>query len=77
MHRGELLRNGLKAVGKVFVLAIVLDLVYQWTALRWLYPGEALIVATLLAIVPYMLVRGLVDQLVRGAHHAAPGKPRT
>jgi hypothetical protein len=76
MHRGELLRNGLKAVGKVFIIAIVLDLVYQWIALRWLYLGEALLVAILLAIVPYMLMRGPVDRLVRRTHRAT-GKPRT
>jgi hypothetical protein len=29
-HRRDLLRSGWKSVGKVFVIAILIDLVYQW-----------------------------------------------
>jgi hypothetical protein len=32
--------------------------------LRFAYPGEAIIVAFLLAIVPYLILRGLVTRLV-------------
>jgi hypothetical protein len=61
-HRSELLRSGWKAVGKVFILAIILDAVYQYKVLSWFYPGEALVVAFLLAIVPYTLLRGPVNR---------------
>jgi hypothetical protein len=64
-ERRGLLREGWAAIGKVFVLAVVIDVVYQYIALRWVYPGEALLVAFLLACVPYPLIRGLVDRLVR------------
>ena len=64
-HRRDLLQNGWKSITKVFTLAFVLDCVYQFIALRWLYPGEALIVACLLAIVPYLIVRGPVNRLAR------------
>ena len=63
--RGEKLKDGWKSVGTVFVLALVLDVVYQIVATRFVYPGEAITTAVLLAIVPYLLLRGLVTRLVR------------
>jgi hypothetical protein len=62
-HRRELLRNGWKSVGKVFIVALILDAVYQYIALKWFYPGEALVVAFVLAIVPYVLLRGPANRL--------------
>jgi hypothetical protein len=60
-HRAQMLQDGWKSVSKIFVLAIVLDVVYQIIVERFLYPGEALVVALVLAIVPYLLVRGVGD----------------
>jgi hypothetical protein len=62
-QRAEMLRDGWKSVGKVFCLAILLDVVYQLVALRWVYPGEVILVALLLAIVPYLILRGLTTRL--------------
>ncbi len=62
-HRRELLRQGWKDVGKIFVLAVAIDVVYQIIVLRWVYPGEALAVAALLAFIPYLLIRGPVTRL--------------
>jgi hypothetical protein len=62
-HRKEMLQSGWKSVGKVFVLAMVLDIVYQLVELRMVYPFEVILVAFLLAIVPYVLVRGVVTRL--------------
>jgi hypothetical protein len=64
-HRAAMLRDGWKSVGKVFVLAIVLDVVYQIIVQRFVYPGEALITAFILAIVPYLILRGLVTRIAR------------
>ena len=61
------MRSGWKDVGKVFLLAIVLDVVYQFIVARFVYPGEALLVALLLAIVPYLVVRGLATRIARSA----------
>ena len=58
-----MIRDGWKSVGKVFVLALVLDVVYQIIVLRFVYPGETLLVAFVLAIVPYLILRGLVNRL--------------
>lgn len=64
-HRRELLRDGWKDVTKVFVAATLVDVIYQVIALKWVYPGEALLVAFLLAVVPYVLIRGPVSRVAR------------
>jgi hypothetical protein len=64
-RRDQLLREAFKAVLKVFIVAILIDAAYQWEVLHWFYPGEALIVATLLALVPYILVRGPAQHVWR------------
>lgn len=64
-HRADMLRDGWKSVGKVFMIALVLDVVYQIIVLGFVYPGEAIIVAFVLAIVPYLILRGLVNRLAR------------
>jgi len=62
-HRRDLLRHGWKSVGKIFVIALILDAIYQFIEVRWFYPGEAVVTATVLAIVPYLMLRGLVNRL--------------
>ncbi len=57
-QRHALIRDGLRDVGKVFIVAFLIDVVYQIVMLRWFYPGQALIVAFVLAAIPYVLVRG-------------------
>ena len=64
-HRRDLLREGWKAVSKVFIVAVVIDVIYQYLVFRWFYPGEALIVAFVLAFVPYLLIRGPVNRIAR------------
>lgn len=67
-QRRNLLREGWKAIGRVFLIAITVDSIYQFIVLRWFYPGEALIVAIILSIVPYLLIRGPLNRLVRLIH---------
>jgi hypothetical protein len=62
-ERRALLHDGWKDVMKVFLLALVLDLVYQVIVFRWLYPLEMLIVAVLLACFPYLLIRGPANRI--------------
>ena len=64
-QRLDMLRDGWKRVGKVFVMAIIIDLVYQWIVSRRFYPFEALLVAIILAFIPYLLIRGPVDRIAR------------
>ena len=64
-HRVEMLEDGWKSVGKLFVFALLLDVVYQYIVAKFVYPGEAIFVALVLAILPYLIVRGLVTHLAR------------
>jgi hypothetical protein len=63
--QSALIREGWQAETKVFVLAVLMDLIYQYLILRWLYPVAALFVAFMLAFVPYLLIRGPVNRMAR------------
>jgi hypothetical protein len=63
-QRADLLHEGWKSVARVFVLAIVMDGIYQLIVLKWVYPLELILVAILLAVVPYLLIRGPVNRIV-------------
>ena len=54
-----------KDITKIFIVAIVLDTVYQVMVLRAFYVVQALIVAVACAIVPYVLFRGPATRLAR------------
>ena len=62
-HRRDLLRQGWKDIAKIFVAALILDVIYQLVALHTVHPVQALVVAVILAIVPYLLVRAPVTRL--------------
>ena len=64
-QRKNMIKDGWKSVGRVFILALLLDVVYQIIILHFLYVGEAIIVAFVLAILPYLILRGLVTRLAR------------
>jgi len=64
-QRADLMREGWRSVARVFVLAIVMDVIYQLIVLGWIYPFELILVAILLAVVPYLLIRGPVNRVVR------------
>lgn len=63
--RDAMIKDGWKNVGKVFILAVVLDVVYQVYVLHFVYLPQALVVAIVLAIVPYVALRGLVTRAAR------------
>jgi hypothetical protein len=65
-ERRRLLREGWKAVAKVFTVAVVLDVIYQIMVIKRVYPGEALVVGFVLAFLPYLLMRGPIGRI---AHH--------
>ena len=64
-HRRSLLKDGWKHFGKIFILAIILDVIYQLTVQHTVYPGEVMVVALVLAVVPYVLLRGPVNRIRR------------
>ncbi len=59
------IREGIAVIGKVFLVAIAVDIVYQIIELKAFYPNEALFIATLLAFIPYLVLRGPVARIAR------------
>jgi hypothetical protein len=64
--RGGRLWEGIVATARILILGVVIDVVYQWLVLKTFYPGQAAVIAVLLAFVPYLLLRGPFE---RAAHH--------
>ena len=64
-RRLQLLHEGWRGAMTPFLVAIALDGVYQLMTVRFVYPLELLFTATVLALVPYALLRGPFNRLAR------------
>jgi hypothetical protein len=69
-----MLDNTWKSVERVLVLAILMDAIWQFIVWLWFYPGEAMVVAVTLAIVPYLLIRGPANRIAQ--YSRTTGKAR-
>jgi hypothetical protein len=69
--RRKLFRDGFGDVKKVFFIALALDIVYEIVVYRWVYPVQALIMAIVLALIPYLCLRGIVTRLARSRRSGA------
>ena len=61
--RRAILRDGWSDVWKAFSIALALDIVYELVAFHWVYPIQALIIATVLALIPYLIFRGFANRV--------------
>jgi len=59
------LREGLTSTARVVLLGISMDVIYQFKALDRFYPVEALMMAILLAVIPYFVFRWIVERAAR------------
>jgi hypothetical protein len=75
--RQERLRQVWKDVGTVFIVALILDSIFQVVVHAGIFTLELLITATLLALVPYLVLRGLVTRIARWAGIGKQSFPRT
>jgi hypothetical protein len=64
-RRKEAMREAWKHIGRLFVLAIVIDVIYEIIEFRHVYPLQPLIVAAFLAVIPYLLIRGPANRIAR------------
>jgi hypothetical protein len=71
--RGELWRESKKDLWKLFLVATLLDVVYQLRVHHAVYAGELLITAAVLSFLPYALVRGSVTRFAR--RRSPPKRP--
>jgi hypothetical protein len=64
-RRKRRIGEALIATGQIILLGIVMDTIYQLELLKTFYPAEAALIAILLAVVPYFLVRGIAQPIAR------------
>jgi hypothetical protein len=62
-QRREMIKEGWQSIAKVCFAALALDLVYQFVALPSFHFRHAIIVAFLLVVVPYLILRGAVTRV--------------
>ena len=74
-HRLEIFKDGWKSVGRLFLLALVLDIVYQILVQSSFHLRASIIVAFFLAIVPYLIVRGPVTRIASALTTRPPAVP--
>jgi ABC-type glycerol-3-phosphate transport system permease component len=63
--RGERIREGLISTSRIVLLGLVMDMIYQYEVLRTFYPGEAVLMVLLLALIPYFVLRGPIARVAR------------
>jgi len=67
----EIASEGWKDFGKIFILATVLDIIYQLILIYGakkqasFYPLESIIVGFLLSFIPYILIRGPLSRVIK------------
>lgn len=64
-HRRELLWQAWRDLGRLFIVAIVIDVIYQIIVLRWIYPIQSLLVALIVSVPSYLAFRGPTTRLAR------------
>ena len=63
--RAGRLREGLNATARILLLGLAMDVIYQIMVLKSFYPAEAVIIAVMLAFVPYFFMRGPIARIAR------------
>lgn len=56
-------RQALLATARTLLLGMSMDMIYQYKALDRLYPAEAVMMAVLLALIPYFIFRWIAERL--------------
>ena len=64
-HFGGNMNEALVATARIVLLALGMDAIYQAIVLKTFYPGEMVMVTILLALLPYVLLRGPIARIAR------------
>lgn len=76
-RRKKRLVEGIRAVARVLILGAVMDVIYQIVALHGLRPLQTLVIAVVLAFIPYLIVRGPATRIAKILmNRHAPHAPR-
>ena len=74
--RGGRLHEGLISTARVILLGLCMDVIYQLIEFETFHPAEAVIIALLLAFVPYVLLRGPVARIARWWRGDGPAREK-
>ena len=64
-RRRELLWEAWRDLGRLFIVAIVIDFIYEIIVFRWIYPIQSLIIALIVSVPSYLVLRGPTHRLAR------------
>lgn len=75
-RRRDMLHTAWNDIGKVFIFACILDAIYQIIELDRVSIVGTLFVAAVLALLPYIIIRGPVSRLVKLLYHPRNTNPQ-
>jgi hypothetical protein len=64
-NRAGRLQEAVIATARIILLGLIMDGIYQFIEFKTFHPAEAVIIALLLAFVPYVVMRGLIARVAR------------
>ena len=59
------LREAVIATARILLLGLGMDAIYQATVLKTFFPAEMVLIAVLLAFIPYLLLRGPFERIAK------------
>jgi len=77
-RREKRIVEGIRAVMRVLILGVVMDVIYQIIELHGFHPLQTVVIAVGLAFIPYLIVRGPATRVAKYyfAKKAARNEPR-
>ena len=63
--RSRAISEELDSTSRIILLGFGMDAIYQWRVLGTFYPGEAVVITLILAVLPYVLLRGPINRIAR------------
>lgn len=76
-QRAGRLQEAVIATARIILLGLIIDTIYQVIEFKTFHPAEAVIIALLLAFVPYVALRGIISRIARrwiGRHSAGASR---
>jgi hypothetical protein len=74
--RVQTFREGFSAVTRILLLGVGMDVIYQFKVFGgFRYPIETLVIAIVLAFLPYLLLRGPIARIARQWQRRHPPQP--
>jgi len=63
--RARRMQEAVIATARIILLGLIMDAIYQFIELKTFHPAEAVIIALLLAFLPYVALRGIISRIAR------------